>query len=390
MEILEKWHLAPGHHHPVPHHSDCLCNSLSARIILFSWEKTLPGIRCIGRRIEHMKRIKKWIQEHQLAAFFGITFLITWGLGFSYAGPEYLFPLASVATCGPALAGIIISRICNTEPVLESRKVFWIVFPIALVLVTLVFLTFNVVNHAVTLSVIMVLALTIISIPVAFILSAGYSRFPSLRKYLSSVYQVRGVWFWLLLAPVLMLGLDLLSIVASNLMGRQSVLLTDLHYTGITLIKMVGITFLYQLFFFNLTGEEIGWRGFALPRLLNRTSPMLAAAVLTFFWAIWHTFYWRAAGEPVWTFAYWVDTLIRLFPATVLINWFYIRSRGSILVAGVLHAASNTFFTLLPGLDWSVHTTILYIFTGSLLLIDRMWKKLPGDHPAVFQQFLNI
>ena len=36
-------------------------------------------------------------------------------------------------------------------------------------------------------------------------------------------------------------------------------------------------------------GEEVGWRGFALPRLkTGRRSALLAALVLSLFWAAWH------------------------------------------------------------------------------------------------------
>lgn len=336
-----------------------------------------------------MNNITNWIKHHQLISFFLITFAISWGLGFSYyainnPGQEFLFPLAAVATCGPALAGIIVTRMCNTEPKLESKRAFWIAFPIALVISTVVFLAHNVIVNKAPLSPFMVIFLTIVAIPVAYVLSAAFSRVPSVRRYLSSVYQVRRVWVWLLLAPIVMLGLDLLSIAISSLLGRQAVTFPSISIIGTTSLKLMGITFLYQLFFFNLTGEEIGWRGFALPRLLPRTNPIIVSMVLTFFWAIWHAFYWDTSGEPVLTIQYWLDTFVRLFPATVLINWFYMRSKGSILVAGVLHAVSNTFFQFIS-LDWPVHTAIMYGCALLIILIDQWWRKLPEEAPMVDQ-----
>jgi len=333
-----------------------------------------------------MNKLSYWIKNHQLIAFFLITFTITWGLGFSYyainnPGLEFLFPLAAVATCGPALSGIIVTRICNTEPMLESRNSFWIAFPTALIVSTVVFLANNLIINKAPLFPIMVIFLTIMAIPVAYVLSARFSRVPSVRQYLASVYQLRQVWVWLLLAPIMMLGIDLLSIAVSNLLGRQAVTFPSLFNFGPTSLKLMGITFLYQLFFFNLTGEEIGWRGFALPRLLARTNPIIASLVLTFFWAIWHALYWDASGEPVLTIQYWLDTFVRLFPATVLINWFYIRSKGSILVAGVLHAISNTFFQYIP-FDWPVHTATMYACALLIILVNQWWKKLPEDSIA--------
>lgn len=76
------------------------------------------------------------IKRHQIAAFFIITFTITWGLGFSYDAAinkemVLLFPLAIIATCGPALAGIIISAICNTQPRKGTRRTYWTAFLVA-------------------------------------------------------------------------------------------------------------------------------------------------------------------------------------------------------------------------------------------------------------------
>lgn len=337
-----------------------------------------------------MDILKHWVSRHQLIAFFLITFGISWGLGFSYyainvPGQELLFPLAAVATCGPALAGIIVTRLSSTGQKRGSSRSFWIAFPLALVVSSAVFLAHNVIVNGVALNPIMVVFLVVFSIPVAYVLSSAFSRSPAVRRYLASVSQVRRVWPWLLLAPVVMLGLDLLSIWISNLLGRGAVTLADLPSAGLDTLKIVAIIFLYQLFFFNLSGEEIGWRGFALPRLLARTNLVAASLVLTFFWAVWHAFYWGAAGEPVMTWRYWLDTFIRLFPATVLINWLTIRSGGSILVAGVTHAFANTFFTLLTVIDWPVHTATLYGAALLILLVERQWRKLPSGHPAVSQ-----
>lgn len=46
------------------------------------------------------------------------------------------------------------------------------------------------------------------------------------------------------------------------------------------------------------TGEEPGWRGFALPRLEERLSPVQATLVLGALWAFWHVPLLAAADEP--------------------------------------------------------------------------------------------
>src|SRR5512136_1966378 len=90
-----------------------------------------------------MNKAVDWIREHQVTAFFIIAFAITWGLGFSYIGfykgMFLLMPLGVIATCGPALAGIFISAISNTQPRQGSRKSSWIAFLLAWVVSALVF-----------------------------------------------------------------------------------------------------------------------------------------------------------------------------------------------------------------------------------------------------------
>ena len=147
-------------------------------------------------------------------------------------------------------------------------------------------------------------------------------------------------------------ALVLLSIPISSLLGRQPITAHQFPETGLALIGLVAVKFFYQLFFFNATGEEAGWRGFALPRMQSRTSPLVACLVINIFWPLWHLFPWMAEGRPVFSPEYWGRTYLELLPGTVTLGWIYNRSKGSILVAGITHAAANTAYWLFPNLDW--------------------------------------
>jgi uncharacterized protein len=335
-----------------------------------------------------MKKLTDWIRQHNIAAFFIITFAITWGLGFSYdvvmnKGHFLLAPVAFVATCGPALAGIIISAVCNTQPRQGTRRAFWVAFSIAWGVSALVFLANNTfINHA-PFSPILVGFTLVTVIPVAFVVSMAWSRIPAVKSYLSSLIRLRGVWGWALLALVLIPGLVLLSIPISSLLGRQPITAHQFSETGLALTGLVAVKFFYQLFFFNGTGEEIGWRGFALPRMQTFVSPLVACLVINIFWPLWHLFLWIAEGRSVFSLEYWGRTYLELLPATVIIGWFYNRSKGSILVAGIVHAAANTVFAFFPNLDWTVYTLTAAAAALVMIVADRMWKKLPADHSAV-------
>jgi membrane protease YdiL (CAAX protease family) len=336
-----------------------------------------------------MKKLTDLIKQHQIIAFFVITFMITGGLGFSYGsimnnGNELLIPLAFVATCGPALAGIIVTAVSNTQPRQGTRKTYWAAFFAALVVSTVVFLANNIfINHA-QFSIGMAIFVFIAVAPVAFVISMAFSSNPAVKRYVSSLIILRGVWGWSLLALVLVPLAVLLSIVICNILGRQSYAVHQFSATGLVLIGLVVIKFLYQLFFFNGTGEEVGWRGFALPRLQSLTSPLIACLLINFIWPLWHVFYWGAEGKSILSLGFWVHTYLELLPATVIISWLYNRSKGSILVAGIAHAAANTSFAFFPNLDWQVYDWTVAVVALVLIVIDRMWKKLPPDHPAVY------
>ncbi len=103
--------------------------------------------------------------------------------------------------------------------------------------------------------------------------------------------------------------------------------------------------FLYNLLFFGF-GEEVGWRGFALPRFQNRSSALSASILLTIFWAMWHLplFFYRpgyvemgAVGIMGWFFS--------LLTGSILLTWLFNSSRGSILICAVFHSTIDIAFT---------------------------------------------
>jgi membrane protease YdiL (CAAX protease family) len=89
--------------------------------------------------------------------------------------------------------------------------------------------------------------------------------------------------------------------------------------------------------------EEVGWSGYATPRLLQRASPVVAGLMLGLIWAGWHAFADFTGniatkgldGWLVWFVTYW---LIPLTGYRVLMTMVYSRT-GSVLVAMLMHAS---------------------------------------------------
>ncbi len=83
-------------------------------------------------------------------------------------------------------------------------------------------------------------------------------------------------------------------------------------------------------------GEEFGWRGYALPRLLERWPPMVAAVILGLIWTLWHVPAFLFAGIVGTSFSdlpwYALDTV----GLSLLMTWLHLKSPGSLLTAGLV------------------------------------------------------
>ena len=94
-----------------------------------------------------------------------------------------------------------------------------------------------------------------------------------------------------------------------------------------------------------VNGEEIGWRGFALP--LAKHSALAASLILGSLWALFHLplFFTRGdlfASTPP------LSLLVRMIGAAILFTWIYNNTGGSLLLAFLMHAASNFWPRVLP------------------------------------------
>ena len=89
-------------------------------------------------------------------------------------------------------------------------------------------------------------------------------------------------------------------------------------------------------------GEELGWRGFAQPRLQPRYGALGASIVIGIIWGTWHL--WPAitvAGFSDLTTPDLVQTYIRLISTAIIYAWIYNSTNGSLFLVMVAHAGHN-------------------------------------------------
>ena len=94
-------------------------------------------------------------------------------------------------------------------------------------------------------------------------------------------------------------------------------------------------------------GEEIGWRGYALPRLAGRFGFARASILLGLIWSCWHLpiFFLRGADKYGQSFPVWTLQVVAL---SVAITWLYAHTNGSLLLTMLMHSAVNQTVGIVP------------------------------------------
>jgi membrane protease YdiL (CAAX protease family) len=343
----------------------------------------------VGKAAEHepgeggrmMKPLTGWIRQHEVTAFFALTYALSWGLWLPWIVTriELLELLGFVGLFAPALACIVVARVVEPGTAGDHREARRMAFLATWILVATIFILNARAGSGKPSPVVAVVFAVIALIP-AFIIASGFSANPGVRARLASLVRPRGHPVWYLLALLLVPALRLLSVPVSQFLGWET--LSEPARTGgiLGLAGSVVISFFYIVIAAGGLNEETGWTGFALPRLLGQHSPLIASAILWFFWILWHMpLHFAGVWNPD------TDSLVRAlvgtFFARFIFTWLYNRSEGGIWTAILFHASANAAFEFLP--VTRVQFVLEAVMAIAVVVGDRMWQKLPADHPAV-------
>jgi len=128
---------------------------------------------------------------------------------------------------------------------------------------------------------------------------------------------------------------------------------------------------LFITFIFAITtlvnGEELAWRGFALPRLQAKYNALTSSLILGVIWALFHLplFFTLTSSQADLSF---VGFLISTISLTVIFTWIYNHTRGSVLLAYLLHGAANT-WTRIFSIDHNANPLVNDTMAGLTLLV---------------------
>jgi membrane protease YdiL (CAAX protease family) len=163
----------------------------------------------------------------------------------------------------------------------------------------------------------------------------------ALRDLGARLVRWRVGWRWYL---VVVLGPAAFSVAVAllyALMGGSFAAATPPALRGETPLVILPL-FLVVLFVTDGVGEELAWRGFALPRLLASYNALVASLTLGVLWALWHLpLVWTEVAplyqQPVWLL------LLDMTAKSILYTREFLHTRGSVLLAALLHATTNLF-----------------------------------------------
>lgn len=204
-------------------------------------------------------------------------------------------------------------------------------------------------------------------------LSGGEGEVNSLFKSLLNVH-IRAKWllFILLVLP----GVSAVSYLILSLSGSM---LPQVQFAP----WFIPIAFIYIFIFMGPLGEEAGWRGFALKRMLLIFYPMKAAVLLGIVWSIWHLPLFFITGTtqnaltefgiiPV-IFGYFLYTVM----ISVLITLLYIMSNGSVFGSMLLHTVANLSLGVVPLIfSQTGAIVVLLVLSITTTLIVYVFKKI--------------
>lgn len=207
------------------------------------------------------------------------------------------------------------------------------------------------------------------------IISSAWSADPGVRSLMKTLVRPPN-WQWPTVAflafPVFLL--------TSAALARHAHLPVIEPTRGMSLTALAAlcaVRFIRNLTF-TAVYEEPGWRGFLLPKLQERFSPLVASIFVWLPWAAWHAPLDFSGGIGS-NMALWVQVrLIYFIPITILLTWLYNQS-GSLLSAALFHAAINVFPFLLPYSPPLLG--LIFVWAAYVVVSNRMWRR--GDPKVV-------
>lgn len=146
----------------------------------------------------------------------------------------------------------------------------------------------------------------------------------------------------------------------------------------IAMIVPIGLL----IWLLNAYPEEYGWRGYALPRLLDKFSPLIASIFLGIIWGLWHLPLHFIPGTTQYVIPFW-QFFLQTILLSILYTWLHIGTGGSVFIAALFHAFGNITGAALPywtnNLGRWISFGIQLVIALVIVLFSRQFKSEKQD-----------
>jgi uncharacterized protein len=169
-----------------------------------------------------------------------------------------------------------------------------------------------------------------------------------MAKLFKRFFLWRVHWKWYLIAILLLPTLRFASVFLTSWLTRVPVdfshpMVRDVVPLDAPLLALVIPWILFEVL---TNGEEIGWRGYVLPRLQAKYNALISSLIVGVVWSVWHLPKFMGTGISDERSFIWF-TLAHLALA-ILYTSLYNNTRGSLLLVVLFHATENTAGMFLP------------------------------------------
>lgn len=316
--------------------------------------------------------------QKPLLIFFVFTLLFSWLIWFI---PVFIpiedgvvfRHLNAIGAFGPAMAGVMITYLLHGKELLEPAHVRIEQFSLALIgVAALYFICLPFASSTPMLVSPMGWILRILLfITAASVVSAGMKNHPIFRGLLLPVGKHTGIAWYpvaILAFPVLLVSGLALSAISGNTFTIQAP-----ENGAMGLSVQILTTFVYSAMFGGALAEESGWRGFVLPRLLERMAPLWSSLLLGLAIAVWQLPLFFNGTYPASDFNGAAMHLTWTVLLTFVYTWFYLKSRRNVFITLLLHAgyAASVAFIATTLLTLVVMAVVVVI----LVIESRLWQK---------------
>lgn len=336
-------------------------------------------------------RVHSWIQRHPILSFvllaYGFTWLFWTPVGYlagSDRPTEHMLML--VGGWGPALAAIALSRTGNSVAESESDRGLRLVLFLGAAVLGLLVLVWRFTSGGKdvltegsgagqgSFSGLPLLSVLIATVLFAFVVSRVRAPDRGVRALMTKLvrWRVSPVYyaFALLILPVTALA----GVILAALLGQSVSEPAIAGHSWQVWVPAVLSSFLLTALFTGGICEEVGWRGFLLPELQKRFSPLSASLIIAPIWTFWHLPIYLNGILPL---ASLVPFFAMVIILSIIFTWLYNRTGGSVLLVVLLHAAVNNHAVLVPRTWYAMAPAILLV--GSLVIMDRMYRRSSED-----------